>query len=52
MPHTNDALLSAQLMKWKQKSTATVGGVAQEFESLLANGYCGQPAMDESSKNC
>ena len=49
-PVQNESLLSAQLMKRKQKIEGIVDTYAQNFESLFERSYGRQTEMDISSK--
>ena len=49
-PLQNEALLSTQLMKRKQKIEETVDTYAQDFESLFEGSYGRWAGMDISSK--
>ena len=46
-----EALVSAQLMKQKQKPTETVDQYAQDFETLFDCSYGRRAGMDQKSKD-
>ena len=46
-----EALVSAQLMKWKQKATETVDQYGQEFETLFDRSYGRREGMEQESKD-
>ena len=50
-PVRREALVSAQLMKRKQKATETVDQYAQEFETLFDRSYGRREGMDQESKD-
>ena len=50
-PVRREALVSAQLMKRKQKATETVDQYAQDFETLFDRSYGRREGMDQESKD-